>query len=176
MHANVIDITGQRFGTFTVRGRAPRVGKSECAWWLVRCDCGAERNVNSDLLRRGRARCLLCGSGHLDHRAFSIADILSSKSEFITECGCQIWMGSVTSKGYGFFGRNNRDCSAHRASWVLANGPIPRGLWVLHRCDIPACINPDHLFLGTAADNTADMIRKGRGVKPPNRWLTRRAS
>lgn len=52
---------------------------------------------------------------------------------------------------------------AHRLAWELANGPVPAGQFVLHRCDNPPCARPDHLFLGTAADNTADMRSKGRG-------------
>jgi len=58
---------------------------------------------------------------------------------------------------------------AHRLSWELANGPIPDGLFVLHRCDTPRCVRPEHLFLGTKADNTADMMAKGRQVLPPVR-------
>ncbi len=53
---------------------------------------------------------------------------------------------------------------AHRAAWIEANGPIPEGMNVLHHCDNPPCVNVEHLFLGTAADNTQDMIAKGRRV------------
>jgi hypothetical protein len=50
----------------------------------------------------------------------------------------------------------------HRFAWELAYGPIPDGLWVLHHCDNPPCVNIDHLYLGTVKDNTADMMRRGR--------------
>ncbi|MGH7024521.1 MAG: HNH endonuclease signature motif containing protein [Caulobacteraceae bacterium] len=53
---------------------------------------------------------------------------------------------------------------AHRLAWELANGPIPDGLLILHKCDNPVCCNPDHLFLGTAADNHADCAAKGRAA------------
>lgn len=173
MGRDAIDIVGQRFGTFTVRGRAPRLGKSESAWWSIACDCGAERAFNGDLLRRGKARCLQCDRGYLHRRLFDVAEILASNSEFVTECGCQIWTGAVSTKGYGIFQKDGKYTGSHRAAWELRNGPIPDGLWVLHRCDVRPCINPEHLFLGTAVDNTADMIRKGRWVRPPNRWLNR---
>lgn len=81
----------------------------------------------------------------------------------LTECGCWIWMGSLDPGGYGTiktFGKNEK---THRASWKAFVGPIPDGLKVLHTCDIRCCINPDHLFIGTQADNVADMIAKGRG-------------
>lgn len=58
---------------------------------------------------------------------------------------------------------------AHRAAWIFAKGPIPKGLWVLHRCDNPPCCNVDHLFLGTAADNSEDMLRKKRHRTDPPR-------
>jgi hypothetical protein len=59
-------------------------------------------------------------------------------------------------------GRHGKDVTVHRLVWEEANGPIPDGLHVLHRCDVPACCNIDHLFLGTPADNLRDQIAKGR--------------
>jgi len=72
--------------------------------------------------------------------------------------GCWVWMGALLPKGYGHsaFGR------PHRIAWSAYRGAIPDGLWVLHRCDVPSCCNPDHLFLGTNQDNVDDKVRKGR--------------
>lgn len=82
--------------------------------------------------------------------------------------GCWLWTASLRNKGYGAFAyRLNRRViqdRAHRFSWLLAFGPVPDGLFVLHRCDTPACVRPDHLFLGTNADNVRDMMAKGRHV------------
>lgn len=66
--------------------------------------------------------------------------------------------------GYGRCYVQGKRVRAHRAAWVEAYGPIPEGMWVLHRCDNRACIEPTHLFLGTAQDNTDDMVSKGRLV------------
>lgn len=79
-----------------------------------------------------------------------------------TDTGCVEFTGARTPKGYGKFYMNGRLHFAHRAAWELANGPIPEGVFVLHRCDNPSCCNVDHLWLGTAADNTADMMAKRR--------------
>lgn len=65
-------------------------------------------------------------------------------------------------KGYGTINIGGRMTLAHRASYAVANGPIDPGLVVCHRCDTPACVNPDHLFVGTHKDNTQDCVRKGR--------------
>lgn len=76
---------------------------------------------------------------------------------------CWVWTGAYL-RGYGEFKLAGRRHLAHRVAWEMANGPIPDGLWVLHKCDNPPCVREDHLFLGTVMDNVADMDAKGRRV------------
>lgn len=89
----------------------------------------------------------------------------------VDERGCWIWMASLCrrSGGYGGFYLDGAKHTAHRAAWILYRGAIPEGMHVLHRCDVPRCVNPDHLFIGTNANNVADMDRKGRRVNAPMR-------
>ena len=76
---------------------------------------------------------------------------------------CWEWRHARAEFGYGLFWDGRRMARAHREAWTFTFGPIPPDVLVLHHCDNPPCIRPDHLFLGTDADNVADMHRKGRG-------------
>lgn len=77
---------------------------------------------------------------------------------------CWLWTAATDGHGYGVFGWADRKMKlAHRLSWEISNGKIQDGLCVLHRCDVPLCVNPHHLFLGTRGDNNRDRELKGRG-------------
>lgn len=114
-------------------------------------------------------------------RVGSANERLLSRVEKDTVTGCWNWTGSKNSKGYGYLGGKingkryvpaGQNMLAHRVSWIVHVGDIPdsdaaHGTVVMHKCDNPACINPDHLQLGTQADNVRDMVEKGR--RPPRK-------
>lgn len=99
-------------------------------------------------------------------RDSNIAGRLALGSEPELNSGCILWSGSMCKQGYGKLSVKGMKRGVHRLSYALAYGPIPDGQNVCHRCDTPACLNPAHLFLGTQAENLADMEAKGRGNKP----------
>lgn len=80
--------------------------------------------------------------------------------------GCWLWMAGRRHFGHGNFRLNGRGIAAHRYSWMLYVGPIPPGLWVLHKCDNPPCVNPAHLYLGTSKDNWRDCRERHRHNPP----------
>lgn len=80
--------------------------------------------------------------------------------------GCWEWVHAKTIEGYGHFGFFGKRGKAHRFSWELYNGKIPKGILVCHSCDNPSCVNPEHLWLGTDADNARDKVAKNRQWRP----------
>lgn len=93
----------------------------------------------------------------------TIADRLTRYSCRATN-GCLEWTGSCAEFGYGVMTVDGRPRGVHVLSWELHKGPVPPGLYVLHRCDNPPCFDHEHLFLGTQAENMADMVTKGRSL------------
>lgn len=91
----------------------------------------------------------------------TLSDISRFESRINKTDSCWLWTGS-SSSGYGTFGFNRVTVKAASFSYKLYVGPILNKLWVLHKCDVPACVNPEHLFLGTQMDNVRDMMKKGR--------------
>jgi len=81
---------------------------------------------------------------------------------------CWEWSAGKFKQGYGAFGIDKKMVNTHRVAYELFVGPIPEGLCVLHTCDNPSCVNPNHLFLGTQKDNIQDMVKKGRCYKGEN--------
>ena len=91
-----------------------------------------------------------------------------SRVERIPFAGCWLWTGAAHKRRkwpYGSFYLNGKVEGAHRAAWQLFKGAIPQGAFVCHSCDVPDCVNPNHLFLGSPADNMRDMREKGRSAE-----------
>lgn len=154
------DISGKNFGFWSVISYA---GKEK---WNCLCKCGTHKSVYRNSLKSGTSKscgCLISPKEY-EYNEKTKKRLLSHCK--ITETGCWQWTGSFFSNGYGQTTyRRNRSCKAPRVSYSIWKDPIPKGLFVLHTCDNPACINPTHLFLGTHEENMLDMKNKGRACK-----------
>lgn len=105
----------------------------------------------------------------------SVVKRFESKFVKTTADECWPWNASLDSKGYGQIKVNGKPMRAHRLSYIIYRGEIPEGYCICHQCDIPECINPWHLFVGTQQENMTDKVSKGRqlpGEKHPNSKLT----
>jgi|SRR3972149_7561878 len=95
-----------------------------------------------------------------------------NRSVPITETGCWIWEGATIPSGYGQMGYHGKTENVHRVSYKEFIGEVPNGLYVCHKCDVPSCVNPRHLFVGTPKDNMIDKMKKGRHTAHPWKFKT----
>lgn len=101
----------------------------------------------------------------------TIKERLSART--IKSDGCWLWTGAVGSHGYGVIGTGPHTTSTtHRMAYILQNGPIPNGMMVLHKCDNRRCVNPSHLYIGTAKDNARDLWERGSPVAQIQKNIT----
>ena len=92
----------------------------------------------------------------------ALKERIAKKVSLDSSTSCWLWTGCCSSNGYGRIIIDYKTVGAHRAAYLAYVGHIPRGLFVLHRCDVKSCVNPEHLFLGTHQDNMTDMANKHR--------------
>ena len=92
----------------------------------------------------------------------TLKERFEQKIELVPFSTCHWWVGALGRGGYGIFREYGRLEKAHRSSFKIYNGQIPRGAYILHKCDNPSCVNPGHLFHGSQKDNMDDMRAKGR--------------
>lgn len=154
------DRTGHKYGKWTVLKYAGN------ETWKCLCDCGTIRNVHSSSLALGRSASCGCFFSPCDeeYNKRKMKDIQDKIT--IQENGCWDWNLYKNDRGYGTISyRRKPGQRINRIIWLLWNGKIPEGMFVLHKCDRPQCCNPDHLFLGTHEDNMRDMASKGRACQ-----------
>ena len=131
------------------------------------CGCGCGKPLR--ITRRNQNNPPTYLQGHANHLIKrKTKPTIDKFNDRVNKSGdCWEWEGFILPNGYGQLKEKGKNLYAHRFSYSYFKGEIPSGLYVLHKCDNRKCVNPDHLFLGTAADNTADMDRKGRRVSKP---------
>lgn len=164
-------IVGERFGKLVVIKPIynEKKVKRRGALWLCQCDCGNQITAHTGNLMSGNTKscgCLIHQSRKKEYsKDYHI--YIRKKIRKYTEKnnGCWLWKKSKNNDGYGIISYKGTPTLAHRISWLVFKCEISDNLFVLHKCDNPSCVNPDHLWLGTQSDNMKDMHDKQRHVK-----------
>ena len=156
---SAINILNQRFGKLVAISSFHRGNR---IFWIFRCDCGNTIESQSGFARAGHIKSCGCERS-LSNRLWAMVDKDGPVQSHCRQLGqCWIFTGNKTKDQYGRIVKDGRWAMAHRVSYELAFGPVVKTISVLHKCDNPPCVRPEHLFLGTLADNIKDMFRKGR--------------
>lgn len=162
-----VNIAGTKFGkllTINIVANSKFKVKGKGAVWKCMCDCGNYIEVPSHYLNAERVKeCVKCKE---ESKEKTTEKTFVSRFKVNKETGCWEWFGCLNKSGYGKFCYKGKHILAHRYSWIKHKGDIGK-LFVCHHCDNPPCVNPNHLFLGTAKDNTQDCIKKGRFALKP---------
>lgn len=128
-----------------------------------------ERNCNADGCDRKYIARGYCGLHYQRWRKHGTIESKTLEERFWAKVkktdSCWLWTACKSNTGYGQIQLLHKSLGSHRVSWELHNGKIPKGMFILHKCDVRACVNPSHLFLGTHKDNNDDKIKKGRQAK-----------
>lgn len=154
---------------------------------LCSCGCGGKAPIakaTKSIAGHVKGRPMKYIKGHQNYRrARDVRSVFEDLSYPDPNSGCFVWAGTTRPDGYALFSVKGRSILAARVAWELANGPVPKGMEIRHKCHQRFCVNPDHLQLGTHAQNMADMVlaRRGRrgglpyGVKKQNGrgWIGR---
>lgn len=133
-------------------------------WAKKAIKCSVKCNGNPDILKKIIHKPGFWKTATYEQKIERYKQLFEKK--VIRQDGCWDWNGYIVSTGYGRIGTSGQIIDAHRFSYILHKGEIPQNLWVLHRCSNAKCTNPEHLYLGTAKQNTQDMLRAGRNIVP----------
>ena len=163
----LVDLKGKRFGRLQVVSLAPASKKK--TFWNCICRCDARVAVRADALVEGKTTSCGCYHRELSTKPRGALSKTGSIEEFerryIPEpnSGCWLWLAGINpSTGYGRFYIGPHICIyAHKFSYQFFKGAIPKGRMLRHKCDVKSCVNPEHLLIGTALDNSKDAVERG---------------